>query len=1018
MIALDVSDDLFTPLCDGCAVPVRGGHRVTPTDVHCDLCGLRLYETVFQDKITFPNPDGTLREEVWVYVPTRKGSTAIDLTAIDLTAIDLTAVGRTGVGRTRDCDPLVDWENTKLQVHVPKSGLHELVVVPQPDMLPPHVNVRCQIPASVVSGLEPQGLRCSLKLMEMTTVQSNRIVRLIPRPLKAIEVVSPGRNVLESPVIAYMDATGGALLRLEVRAPESVVHVRRLTTPPDKRSALITDVRLTKESEIVPGINLRKGDCRSLVLRLKIDKPSDQPIPLRLDLDLLGLPLVPVDLNVLIRPAPELSFEPKTQPRHELLIGFTKGLTLFVAADIQYHPLTVEVSLKVDPADAQWIDFLVRPLAVLSLDAPVELYLEMRTSHLPRAAFDGRELSATVELRDQTGRVWKYPIRADVRRMPPMRAPLSLDWGTTNTCAAWHDGSDSRPYTVHLDPNELIASRRESFPSDIYFKDVSDPQNPVFLVGHDARNQSRNDQRGEALLISLKRRFARGGTVYVTDRAGKGHTYPVDDLVRRVIGKLVRMAELGRKEEVKTFSVTFPTKWPVQARRRLATVLIGVRDDLCSGNGGTRDVVSLSPRIDEANACVLNLLDELNRDGKLGEKVELVVAAYDFGGGTIDTSIVRVIYDSASDAPLQTSYIGVGGNAEFGGDDVTRAVLFLIESRLKPFLKDIEGLTDIDGVTDTNRRTYQLPLLPSGDSPPRDVSNPATWYEIGRRNWDTLWGRAELIKAGLCLKEKWVENKPPVEYYLEPQLDLLECFLSGGQVGDKFERQKLKTVLNTQDDIESALFEALEFDLNAVYAFESPTSVREQVESVARELADQCELAKSGLPDYVVVAGSGSRLPLAIESLMEHLRVPAERIIYSPDYLKQRVAHGNAWYASHAAAGIDLETGLCASVDILHRPLAVKGPLFSRADRIVVHTGVPIHSLRAWYDFPLAKYLVRAVSPREMTLLSVAWAGTRRQSSVLGAFDLEAAGKSLPGDDPTLTVPLPADLADRGHGQF
>ena len=74
------------------------------------------------------------------------------------------------------------------------------------------------------------------------------------------------------------------------------------------------------------------------------------------------------------------------------------------------------------------------------------------------------------------------------------------------------------------------------------------------------------------------------------------------------------------------------------------------------------------PEIDEANAVAINFLRSPKQGRKLGNSFYLI--AYDFGGGTIDTSVLQVRFADA-DGVLRTRYIGLGGLSHFGGDEVT-----------------------------------------------------------------------------------------------------------------------------------------------------------------------------------------------------------------------------------------------------------------------------------------------------------------------------------------------------------
>src|SRR5207302_1768899 len=83
--------------------------------------------------------------------------------------------------------------------------------------------------------------------------------------------------------------------------------------------------------------------------------------------------------------------------------------------------------------------------------------------------------------------------------------------------------------------------------------------------------------------------------------------------------------------------------------------------------------------IDEANAVAINLITSEHGQEQLPDPFYLV--AYDFGGGTVDTSVLEVhLPENAGE--MRTRYIGLGGRGDFGGDDVTRAVMSCLHQRI------------------------------------------------------------------------------------------------------------------------------------------------------------------------------------------------------------------------------------------------------------------------------------------------------------------------------------------------
>jgi hypothetical protein len=105
--------------------------------------------------------------------------------------------------------------------------------------------------------------------------------------------------------------------------------------------------------------------------------------------------------------------------------------------------------------------------------------------------------------------------------------------------------------------------------------------------------------------------------------------------------------------------------------------------------------------MDEANAGAFNyiytaLLDEFRKFPQLTEK-EYELLSYDFGGGTIDISLVavKITRDQAARIKIQTELKGLSGDAFMGGDNVTLQVLNMLKMKCALALaerriKDIE----------------------------------------------------------------------------------------------------------------------------------------------------------------------------------------------------------------------------------------------------------------------------------------------------------------------------------------
>jgi hypothetical protein len=433
--------------------------------------------------------------------------------------------------------------------------------------------------------------------------------------------------------------------------------------------------------------------------------------------------------------------------REQVQLGevITPTLGLTASEDGPADEPAIEVrgyEVRRDPDRGDWLrvvyptreELALRPLTVLPPGAdrkPQVVRLEIDTTRLGRAEFDGRPLHGHVEFIDSRMRRWSCALHVTANRPERLDHDVAIDWGTTNTCAAYSLGVGRQaPVPVRFMEGQPSPER---FPSDIYFVDVSDPDNPIILTGEHASQQGK--VHPECLLRSVKRKFQFRERVTVLDERQRHHTYEVRQVVLLLLHRLISQAEVVQGREMRLFGLTFPTKWSPRVRQ----LLEGVTRELARQLGQERrplEVEVLPPLIDEANAVALNLLTA-QHGRKLPERFFLI--AYDFGGGTVDTSVLEVSFRGGR---LATRYVGIGGRPDFGGDDVTRAVLMLLRDKLMTALRRRDLFK--------GPRVLDIPLVADGE-PLRDSRREGVvWYQVGRGNWDVLWTVAEFVKKELC----------------------------------------------------------------------------------------------------------------------------------------------------------------------------------------------------------------------------------------------------------------------------
>src|SRR5262249_9048562 len=260
---------------------------------------------------------------------------------------------------------------------------------------------------------------------------------------------------------------------------------------------------------------------------------------------------------------------------------------------------------------------------------------------------------------------------------------------------------------------------------------------------------------------------------------------------------------------------------------------------------------------------------------------------------------------------VRTRYIGLGGRGDFGGDEVTRAVMTLLRDRIADALQ--RRVIVLDPGAGRTARLLGIPLVADGEPLRAGGHGAAHLYQLGRKNWDALWKIAELMKMDLCdlasraphgppgqtdgqdpadptamrplsstdfsleaaveeeerqLLARQGEDRHPVLDRLRPRLAEIDCrvLVQPGPregVGPYEEIWALDRVLDPFDadsrdaffkELRFALEEACDYPLEDIFETNGGQryTVRERVEDTVRELRAQCDDHGLG-PDIIVL---------------------------------------------------------------------------------------------------------------------------------------------------------------------
>lgn len=1034
------SESLPAGSCRACGDALRGCWEFAQDDLYCGLCGRRVLQLAFRGDVAIrPRTDASPEErEVWVYAAER-AALAVVLWGLH---------GVEGAGRPQVAIyPDIDFDGSRAWFEIPTLGTREFSL----ELLRVHGLSDDDTVATIENPAEygggawevPKRAAAVVKLVPRArgeTIPLDRIpvngvrgeirldgphgvtraARLLRLPDPLLEFDPPAVKGAPPELIGYQDADGSAAVELGVTARGRVV----LSDFTVDRG--LSGIRPARRAFLRPGVRLPFQFSPGEEVRIRVtfeaeaNPPPRQPLTIRWAI--AGAPqLIAYNCLITLRPKPRLAIRPHGELPEEVSIGgrpleFDLILDPVVGPGETVPVIRQQPEVRLDPPAGAWIKGGQFPVVPFELSAPYPFRLTIDPSRLDRAAMNGRELNATVAFVDQAGTAWEHTVRFRAVRQKAYDGVLGIDWGTTNTCAAHSLSADSLPHPIELTPPGARSGPAdyEQFPSVLYVQSLSDPEHPVFYLGPEARKQANRDGRLECLIHSLKRRFLTGAPVYVRDAEGREYAYPVEELTRLVLLRLVELAEYEIGREVRHLGFTFPTKWPAATRRRFAMVLRSVAETLSAARRiGPVDVRLTPPDIDEANAVALNVLHSLQLRGKLISDRPFTLVAYDFGGGTIDTSVLVVRLDEAADTPLTTRYVGIGGTSDFGGDEVTRATMLLLRDRINRVLAERSP-----------EAAYELPLRRGGDPPDPATAGGRRASDLGRglaalRNWEKLRESAEEIKRRLC-RPAAEGDTDPIREVLESRLTDLRCYPSAVTAAgdDEPEPRSLEELVGAGFATDrEPFFAALRFALDEVCDYPLTAggkrfTVAERVRDTFQEIQAQLDGAGRLTADIIILAGGGCRLPIVTDMVREFLTPPPgvewnhpDRLIYDPKFAKQRVAHGKATYLVIARDTDALARGLARSVDVLHRPLAVmrqKG--FVAVREVVVPVGEAVDADRE-HAFNLSgNQFTREDGRRVLWLSVVSWQNGRWEPGRLGYFDLDAGPTPLPALAPGVTA--------------
>jgi molecular chaperone DnaK (HSP70) len=468
-----------------------------------------------------------------------------------------------------------------------------------------------------------------------------------------------------------------------------------------------------------------------------------------------------------------------------------------------------------------------------------------------------------------------WPVTIQVGRVLPRKPcpyPLAVDFGNSFSYAALLNEGIIRELS---DPILAVHARFiiEEFPTTLAIRRfLSDhPFRSEFTVVIPLATANSADDGNGWTVTDLKGWLGQDEGDHerpVIDAGKVTHYVRVSTLVQMFfLGVIQRAEAILRQYFVSEIVTSCPAKLTPRARRRYLSLV----DDLCERITKEREsrdqpLQHCHGKIDQANAVATGFVlgneqIELQQSPLDPPKVEFVVASVDFGGGSLDTALLRFRVENPDDAiPTYSSeYLGIGGQSDFGGDNVTIAVMEILRDRISAKLPHGELAAGI------------LDDLPSPQIHPKKVG-------ASRERYDALWAAADWCRRLLCCAVDR-ETFPRFQYPVQSASVEVRGFIT--------------FLVSLMEDplFLPSLDEIYGHSVRADQHGKTNYTVESRLTDTVKELFHFARKdSNTGFVDYIVLGGGGTQIPLVQKELRNLF--PDAAIVFNPGRLKCRVAEG------------------------------------------------------------------------------------------------------------------------------
>lgn len=554
-----------------------------------------------------------------------------------------------------------------------------------------------------------------------------RIVRdaeVHPRP----EVEIPSADTL-----AIFDRRKDAEVVVDLRIRGGVALVRGLELLAVKTKKELVCVgsagsasRVAEESDTVRFAEdvfprLLRQENRSTPIRMVVDTtdatvwPENTPKKYVIRAFLAGLDAAfESPISIELKPPGQLTFEPAQLKRglvqrgtiiEEQVVLKNTGQSL---VHLRKMPYSKDAWISVTPVDAdkEAAGLAIAPLAERTFRIVID------TGHPDLAS--GAGLHSVVECPAEGGRPAQLSITIrEIGALPELDMEVVVDYGTTNSCVALKHPDDNKERLVEIDAIDGTV-----IPSTVLFFDAGHESE----FGHEIGAHPGDRVLTQNLVVSAKRNLGSSYMYHVVSErnAHKFADYSAEQVTARFLTRLRERVEASIQRSVKRVLFTHPVLFSSIQVRALERAYRAAGFDPQGS-------------LDESTAASLHFLRSR------GGRADGHLLTFDFGGGTIDITLLKITTSAAEGGELiiRPQPLGVTGDPKFGGDNVTGAIIDVIVKRQ----------TQAAAVHNAKFKDYRIPCRVREERDDR-------LREAARTNVRRLWSKAEEWKIALSEEDQ------------------------------------------------------------------------------------------------------------------------------------------------------------------------------------------------------------------------------------------------------------------------